>query len=118
MVLSHMFLRKAFPFTLTLSVAACSSSEEAPPEVTHLDASTADVSSDVTLADEGTDVTTTDRFDGGGTDSADAALETFEAGSSGTPLWQVFYDRSFAAHVEVDSKGAAIVSGTIFKDKD
>lgn len=32
--------------------------------------------------------------------------------------WQVFYDRSFAAHVEVDSKGAAVVSGTFFDTKD
>jgi len=117
MVVSHMLLRRAFPFTLTLSLGACSSSEVASSDAPHLDASSADVSSDATVADESSDAGTTDRSDDSN-DSADAALETLDAGSSGTPLWQVFYDRSFAAHVEVDSKGAAIVSGTIFKDKD
>jgi hypothetical protein len=49
---------------------------------------------------------------------SDGASEASDAAAPGTPLWQVFYDRSFAAHVEVDSKGAAVVSGTFFQDKD
>jgi hypothetical protein len=32
--------------------------------------------------------------------------------------WQVSYDQSYAAHVAVDSQGAAIVSGTFFDSKD
>jgi hypothetical protein len=33
-------------------------------------------------------------------------------------VWQVPFDRSYAAHVEVDSHGAAIVSGSFFDTKD
>src|SRR5882724_6093572 len=31
-----------------------------------------------------------------------------------TYVWQLSYDQSYAAHVAVDSKGAAVVSGTFF----
>jgi hypothetical protein len=41
-----------------------------------------------------------------------------DAGSGNHYEWQLFYDRSFAAHVEVDARGAAIVSGTFFDTKD
>jgi hypothetical protein len=49
--------------------------------------------------------------------STDGGVETGVRGGLAY-AWQVSYDRSYAAHVEVDSKGAAIVSGTIFDAKD
>jgi hypothetical protein len=51
-----------------------------------------------------------------------ASGEGGAAGQSNGPqlkfAWQVSYDQSYAAHVAVDSQGAAIVSGTFFDSKD
>jgi hypothetical protein len=55
------------------------------------------------MPDAGHDAAT-DASDGGG------RVPTFD--------WQVSYGQSYAAHVEVDSKGAAIVSGTLFAAND
>lgn len=56
--------------------------------------------------------------DGGAGDgsggSADARDAAFDSNVPLRYLWQVYYGRSFAAHVAVDSVGAAIVSGTFF----
>jgi hypothetical protein len=60
-----------------------------------------------------------------GTPIADAApdanspsTDASDGGRRGRYLWQLSYDQSFAAHVAIDSKGAAIVSGTFFDTKD
>ena len=58
-----------------------------------------------------------------GTASADAgpdahSTDASDAAARGRYLWQLSYDQSFAAHVAIDSKGAAIVSGTFFDTKD
>jgi hypothetical protein len=47
-----------------------------------------------------------------------SAADARAPGASDRFRWQLFYDRSFAAHVAVDSTGAAIVSGTFFDAKD
>jgi hypothetical protein len=49
--------------------------------------------------------------DGGTGHDVDAAADS---GALSHFLWQLFYGRSFAAHVVVDSKDAPIVSGTFF----
>jgi hypothetical protein len=60
-----------------------------------------------------------DAGSGGATGGADSGAD---ADTSGPPLfsfaWQRSYGQSYAAHVEADAMGAAIVSGTIFDTKD
>jgi hypothetical protein len=57
--------------------------------------------------------------DASGSDAADADAPRdaadADAGRRNRYLWQLPYGRSFAAHVAVDSTGAAIVSGTFFE---
>jgi hypothetical protein len=69
-----------------------------------------DASADAAGLPDGRDGTSGE--DGGG--PADVRDAAFDSGLRPHHLWQVYYGRSFAAHVAVDSAGAAIVSGTFF----
>jgi hypothetical protein len=110
---ASMLISRVLPFNLVL--AACSTSEV-----------TTQLMPDAAAAPDGSSETSVEAS-APAADASDASADIatmVEASadstvvSGGTPLWQVFYDRSFAASVATDSKGAAIVSGTIFKDKD
>lgn len=112
-----MLSRSELLYPLALALVACSSTDAAPSAPTDRDGSRTDGLSDASLVDEAIDGAIPDALHLAD-DVADAAPDTRDAASPGTAIWQVFYDRSFAAHVEVDSRDAPIVSGTMFADKD
>jgi hypothetical protein len=107
-------MRTICRLSLIIALGACSTSEATP-----------EPSSDASTMEGGPIEASAEASSSMPEAAAEAATPiASEAGSdagklpSGTFLWQVFYDRSFAASVAVDSKGGAIVSGTFFKDKD
>jgi hypothetical protein len=104
--------RSIAPFALIGALGACSTSGSTPDQASPAESGAPEASPEASAGPEPSeDVGVVS--EAGPEGSPDAS-----GPSGGTPLWQVFYDRSFAASVAADSKGAAIVSGTIFKDKD
>jgi hypothetical protein len=102
---------------------ACSSTPEVAPSAS-IDASFERRSADATIEHRGADSSIELReaaADAGAPDARDGRAgrdggdgRSLDSGLCPRYLWQVYYGRSFAAHVAVDSAGAAIVSGTFF----